>query len=110
MESRSLVLGGPPRPAPVPPPCRRTEALAGLGASTSVGLGPVPPGLPPAGIMVILFVHCLRDIPLTRPRAAAPLGALAVTLGLHLWRRNALLSILGGSAASVALAGTFFAS
>ncbi|MFF4737844.1 branched-chain amino acid transporter permease [Streptomyces sp. NPDC001262] len=64
----------------------------------------------PAGIMVILFVHCLRDIPLTRPRAAAPLGALAVTLGLHLWRRNALLSILGGSAASVALAGTFFAS
>ncbi|MFF4410186.1 branched-chain amino acid transporter permease [Streptomyces sp. NPDC001404] len=63
----------------------------------------------PAGIMVILFVYCLHDLPLTQPRAAAPLAALAVTVGLHLWRRNALLSILGGTAVSVALAGSLFA-
>lgn len=34
----------------------------------------------------------------TQARATAPLVALAVTIGLHLWRSNALLSILGGTA------------
>ncbi|GHG62717.1 branched-chain amino acid transporter permease [Streptomyces griseocarneus] len=63
----------------------------------------------PAGVMVILFVYCLRDLPLPGPHAAAPLAALAVTVGLHLWRRNALLSILGGTIVSVALASTLFA-
>ncbi|MGW9129951.1 branched-chain amino acid transporter permease [Streptomyces sp. NPDC055681] len=63
----------------------------------------------PAGIMVILLVYCLRDLPLTESRALAPLAALAVTLGLHLWRRNALLSILGGTTVHVALASTLFA-
>ncbi|MEV5849268.1 AzlD domain-containing protein [Streptomyces sp. NPDC051985] len=63
----------------------------------------------PAGVMVILFVYCLRDLPLTQPRALAPLAALAVTVGLHLWRRNALLSIIGGTVVSVALASTVFA-
>ncbi|MEU6011042.1 AzlD domain-containing protein [Streptomyces sp. NPDC047453] len=61
----------------------------------------------PAGVMVILFVYCLRDLPLTQSRAA--LAALAVTVGLHLWRRNALLSILGGTVVSVALASSLFA-
>jgi len=38
-------------------------------------------------------------------RAALPfLVAVAVTEGLHLWRRNALLSILVGTAVHVALA------
>ncbi|MFJ3774233.1 branched-chain amino acid transporter permease [Streptomyces sp. NPDC090075] len=63
----------------------------------------------PAGVMVILFVYCLRDLPLTQSRALAPLAALAVTVGLHLWRRNALLSIIGGTVVSVALASTVFA-
>ena len=63
----------------------------------------------PAGVMVILFVYCLRDLPLTQSRALAPLAALAVTVGLHLRRRNALLSIIGGTVVSVALAGTVFA-
>lgn len=63
----------------------------------------------PVGIMVILVVYCLRDLPLTHAGAAAPLAALAVTVGLHLWRRNALLSILGGTAVHVALASTVFA-
>jgi branched-subunit amino acid transport protein AzlD len=63
----------------------------------------------PAGVMVILLVYCLRDLPLTTPRhAAAPLLALAATVGLHLWRRNALLSILAGTAVNVLLASTVF--
>ncbi|GAA4910125.1 branched-chain amino acid transporter permease [Streptomyces coeruleoprunus] len=61
----------------------------------------------PAGVMVILLVYCLRDLPLTEPRAAlAPLAALTVTIALHLWRRNALLSILGGTAVHVVLSST----
>ncbi|WP_269855939.1 branched-chain amino acid transporter permease [Streptomyces sp. RPT161] len=61
----------------------------------------------PAGIMVIILVYCLRDLPLTNPvRLCAPLLALAATVGLHLWRRNALLSILGGTTVHVALAST----
>ncbi|MFC9427099.1 MULTISPECIES: branched-chain amino acid transporter permease [unclassified Streptomyces] len=63
----------------------------------------------PAGIMVILLVYCLRDLPLTEPRVIAPSAALAVTVGLHLWRRNAVLSIVGGTAVHVVLASTLFA-
>ncbi|GGX74431.1 branched-chain amino acid transporter permease [Streptomyces hiroshimensis] len=63
----------------------------------------------PAGVMVILLVYCLRDLSLTQTRTLAPLIALAVTVGLHLWRRNALLSILGGTAAHVILASAVFA-
>ncbi|WP_405484123.1 branched-chain amino acid transporter permease [Streptomyces sp. NBC_00009] len=63
----------------------------------------------PAGVMVILLAYCLRDLPVTQARAIAPLAALAVTIGLHLWRRNALLSILGGTAVHVILASTVFA-
>ncbi|WP_033308578.1 AzlD domain-containing protein [Streptomyces iakyrus] len=63
----------------------------------------------PAGVMVILVVYCLRDLPVTESRAVAPLAALAVTVGLHLWRRNALLSILVGTAVHVVLASTFLA-
>ena len=63
----------------------------------------------PAGIMVILVVYCLRDLPPAHPRVVAPLAALTVTVGLYLWRRNALLSILGGTVVHVALASTVFA-
>ncbi|MGW4894786.1 branched-chain amino acid transporter permease [Kitasatospora sp. NPDC004240] len=60
----------------------------------------------PAGVMVILLAYCLRDLSPTHPQALAPLVALAVTAGLHLWRRNALLSILTGTGAHVLLAST----
>ncbi|GHE08207.1 branched-chain amino acid transporter permease [Streptomyces alanosinicus] len=63
----------------------------------------------PAGIMVILVVYCLRDTPLTRTAGLSPAAALAVTVGVHLRRRNAPLSILAGTAAHVALASTVFA-
>ena len=58
----------------------------------------------PAGVMVILLVYCLRTLPLSHPGTAlAPAAALAATVGLHLWRRNALLSILAGTLVSVVL-------
>ncbi|MFF3849361.1 branched-chain amino acid transporter permease [Streptomyces sp. NPDC002328] len=63
----------------------------------------------PAGVMVILVVYCLRDLPVTEPRVLAPAVALAVTVAVHLWRRNALLSILAGTTVHVTLASTVFA-
>jgi len=61
----------------------------------------------PVGVMVILLVYCLRDTALAHPaQAVAPVGALAATVALHLWRRSALLSILGGTLVSVILAST----
>jgi branched-subunit amino acid transport protein AzlD len=56
----------------------------------------------PVGIMMILAVYTLRDTP--RADAGHVLGviaALAVTVALHLWRRNALLSIVGGTLVNV---------
>lgn len=63
----------------------------------------------PTGVMVILVVYCLHDLPVPEARAAAPLAALTVTAGVRLWLRNALLSILGGTATHVILASTVFA-
>jgi branched-subunit amino acid transport protein AzlD len=52
----------------------------------------------PAGVMVILAAYCLRDLPhADRARVLATLLGVAVTAALHLWRRNALLSIVGGT-------------
>ncbi|MFJ4537931.1 branched-chain amino acid transporter permease [Streptomyces tibetensis] len=62
----------------------------------------------PAGVMLILLAYCLRDLPLTHVGALAPSAALGTTVGLHLWRRNALLSILGGTAVHVVLTSTVF--
>lgn len=59
----------------------------------------------PAGIMVILLAYTLRGVTPAAPAAALGVAAaLAVTVGLHLWRRNAVLSILGGTAVHVLLA------
>ena len=64
----------------------------------------------PAGVMVILFAYCLRTLPIARPmRLLAPLPALAATIGLQLWRRSALLSILAGTTVYVVIASTLLA-
>ncbi|MFG3255233.1 branched-chain amino acid transporter permease [Streptomyces sp. NPDC048172] len=63
----------------------------------------------PAGIMIILFVYCLRDLRPTELNSLAPLAAVAVVIGLHLWRRSAVMSILGGTAVYVTLTSTLFA-
>lgn len=59
----------------------------------------------PAGIMVILTAYTLQDVPLrTWPHGLPEAAALAVTVGLHLWRGRAVLSILVGTATYVVLA------
>ncbi len=58
----------------------------------------------PLGVMPILAAHTLRDVPKDTALAALPyVDAVAVTVRLHLWRRNALVSILVGTAVHVAL-------
>ncbi|WP_017555773.1 branched-chain amino acid transporter permease [Nocardiopsis baichengensis] len=58
----------------------------------------------PAGIMVILAACTLRGADWGAASSAGPTApALAVTVGLHLWLRNAVVSILAGTAACIAL-------
>ena len=53
----------------------------------------------PYAIMGMLVVYCLRSIPDGSITAgAAQLFACAVVAVLHLWKRNTLLSIIGGTA------------
>ena len=53
----------------------------------------------PMAIMATLVVYCLRGATFTLPGNWAPQAiACAVTAGLHLWRRQMLLSIFGGTA------------
>lgn len=63
----------------------------------------------PAGVMVILLAYCLRNVSVAHAGGMAPLLALTVTVGLHLWRGNAVLSIAGGTIAEVVLASAVFA-
>jgi branched-subunit amino acid transport protein AzlD len=59
----------------------------------------------PVGIVTILVVYTVRHVsPSLTPETLAVAAGLAVTAGLHLWRRNAVLSVLGGTATHVALA------
>ena len=59
--------------------------------------------LPPA-IMTILVLYSLQGVDLAIPPfGARELIAVLVTLALHYWRRNSLLSIFGGTASYVLL-------
>ena len=56
----------------------------------------------PAGLMLILVVYLLRDVPATTPpTAAVSVVTVLLVAGLQWWRSNALLSILTGTAFSV---------
>ncbi|WP_329113392.1 branched-chain amino acid transporter permease [Streptomyces sp. NBC_01465] len=78
-------------------PLRSSPLVARLGRSM------------PLGVMTILTVYTLRDLgPYVPDRTWPTLIALALTAALHLWRRNVLLSVLGGTAAHVALVSTLF--
>lgn len=58
----------------------------------------------PVGIMTILVFYTLRNTDLGgNPATLAVLLGLAVTAVLHLWRRNAILSVLAGTAVHVAI-------
>ncbi len=52
----------------------------------------------PCAIIGMLVVYCLRGItPLAWPHGLPELLAVAAVALLHLWRRNTLLSIAGGT-------------
>ena len=52
----------------------------------------------PYAIMGMLVVYCLKGVSLTRLSSFAPAAlGVGVTAGLHLWKRNTLISIIGGT-------------
>ncbi len=58
----------------------------------------------PLGVMVILAMYTLRDVPEAAVRQQVWTAiAVAVTAGLHLWRGHALVSILAGTVIYVTL-------
>ena len=57
-------------------------------------LGKVLPG----AIFAMLVIYCLRNVSLLQGSHGLPeLIAIALTVGLHLWKRQMLLSIAGGT-------------
>lgn len=53
----------------------------------------------PYAIMAMLVVYCLKGIRLTEsPYGLPELLSCAVVAGLHIWKRNTMLSIAGGTA------------
>ena len=53
----------------------------------------------PYAIMGMLVVYCLRNVSLSSAGEAVPaFAACALVAGLHLWKRNTLISIVGGTA------------
>ncbi|MGN0978820.1 MAG: branched-chain amino acid transporter permease [Candidatus Avoscillospira sp.] len=52
----------------------------------------------PYAIMGMLVVYCLKDVSLVQaPHGLPELLAVLAVVGLHLWKRNALLSIGAGT-------------
>ena len=55
-------------------------------------------GVLPCAIMAMLVVYCLRNVDVLHFAYGLPeLIAIAVTISLHLWKRQMLLSIVGGT-------------
>ena len=53
----------------------------------------------PAAIFGMLVVYCLKDVSILSGSHGLPeVIAILSVIGLHLWRRNMLLSIAGGTA------------
>lgn len=64
--------------------------------------------LPPA-IIGMLVIYCLKDITLAAyPHGLPELIAAACVVGLQVWRRNALVSILSGTVVYMLLIQTVF--
>ena len=52
----------------------------------------------PSAIFAMLVIYCLRNVSLLSGSHGLPeLIGIAVTVGLHLWKRQMLLSIAGGT-------------
>lgn len=53
----------------------------------------------PSAIIGMLVIYCLKDVSLTsHPHGLPELIAAACVVGLQVWKRNSLLSILAGTA------------
>ena len=64
----------------------------------------------PYGVMAMLVVYCLKGVSLLAPPHGIPEAiAIAAVVALHLWKRNTLLSIFGGTALYMLLVQLVFA-
>lgn len=64
--------------------------------------------LPPA-MIAMLVVYCLKGVSITEaPHGLPELISLTVVVILHLWKRNSLLSIIGGTACYMLLIQSVF--
>lgn len=64
----------------------------------------------PAAVMGMLVVYCLRHTELLGPTHGLPeLIAVAAVAALHLWKKNTVLSIAGGTLVYMVLIQTVFA-
>lgn len=53
----------------------------------------------PQAVIGMLVIYCLKDVSLTAPPFGAPeLIAAAAVVGLQIWRKNSIISILSGTA------------
>ena len=52
----------------------------------------------PYAIMGMLVVYCLKGVSVTQLSALVPAAlGVGITAGLHLWKHNTLISIIGGT-------------
>ena len=52
----------------------------------------------PLAVFVLLIVYCLRDVSILHGSHGIPeLISIALTVGIHLWRRKMILSIAAGT-------------
>lgn len=64
----------------------------------------------PRAVMAMLVVYCLRGVGFAALKDWLPaMVGVAVTAGLHVWRRSTLLSIVAGTAAYMLLVQGVFA-
>ena len=62
----------------------------------------------PAMVMAALLLYCLKDIKITSlPFGLPQIIALGVTIALHLWKHNSLISIFSGTAVFMILSNFF---
>ncbi len=63
----------------------------------------------PYAIMGMLVVFCLKGVSVTEaPHGIPELLACLLVIGLHVWKRNTVLSILGGTACYMVLVQMIF--
>lgn len=64
----------------------------------------------PAAIFGLLVVYCLKDVDFTGGRHGIPeMISVAVTAGLHVWKKQMILSILAGTVCYMLLVQLAFA-